>query len=283
MLRYREIFLGGECNNACLHCSADHNTSPQNDFASIATVISRRETDSVAFYGGEPAVRHDIFNILQAARENGYRRIKLFTNGRAFSDPQYLHRILGAGCSLFEIKLWASNPSLHEHITRVNGSFWETLQGLQNIAELPQEKFVCIRIPVCRENIADLENTVTTALNFGINRIILSVHDYSIPFGSLMPHIANSLNISIFNRVWILTEGVPFCVMQGLEPHIGELLSGLTGIYKRTFQHHNACVQCIFRELCPGVEARYLAQFGDREFSPVTANKYTENIRALHV
>lgn len=282
MLQYKEIFLGGECNNACLYCSAKHKTSPQSDFPSVDAAISQRETDSIAFYGGEPTVRRDIFSILHAARRNGYRRIKLFTNGRAFADPHYVSGIFSAGCALFEIKLWASTPFLHDHITRVNGSFRETVQGLANITEFPHEKFVCIRIPVCRDSLADLENTVTTALNFGINRIILSVQDYSIPFGSLMPHIANSLNISIFNRVWILTEGIPFCIMRGLEPHIGELLSSLKGIYGRTFQHHNACVSCIFREICPGVEAGYLAQFGDRDFAPVTATKYTEHIRAFH-
>jgi hypothetical protein len=132
-----------------------------------------------------------------------------------------LQRIIHAGCSLFEIKLWASNPSLNDHITRVNGSFWETIQGLENLSQHAQDKFVCIRIPLCRENFTDLENTVTTVLNFGINRIILSMQEYSVSFRSLFSHIANAINISIFNRVWIITEGIPFCVMQGLEPHIG--------------------------------------------------------------
>jgi hypothetical protein len=283
LIRYKEIFLGGECNNSCLHCSAKHKTSPQNDFASIATAISKRETDSIALYGGEPTIRNDIVNILHTARANGYRRIKLLTNGRVFSDMHSLQRVIHAGCSLFEIKLWASSPSLYDHITRVNGSFWETIQGLENLSQHSQDKFVSIRIPLCRENFADLENTVTTALNFGINRIILSIQDYSIAFRSLLPHIGNAINISIFNRVWIITEGIPFCIMQGLEPHIGELLSGLTGMYERTFQHHAYCVDCIFRELCPGTEARYHAQFGEREFTPVTSSKYLEDLKALYV
>ncbi|MFZ5906393.1 MAG: radical SAM protein [Nitrospirota bacterium] len=280
MLRYKEIFLGGTCNNSCLHCSPKQKTSPQEDFAAIAPAIRQRDTDSIAFSGGEPAIRPDIITILETARENGYRRIKLFTNGRAFSDGYLLQRIIHAGCSLFEIKLWASNPSLHDRMTQVTGSFWETVQGIENLAQDPQDKFVCIRVPVCRENLADLENTVTTALNFGASRIILSAGDSSLPFRSLLPRIANAINISIFNRVWILTEGIPFCLMKGLEPHIGELVSGLTQIYERTFQRHSRCVHCIFRELCPGTEAGYLARFGEEEFEPVTSWKYLNDLEA---
>jgi sulfatase maturation enzyme AslB (radical SAM superfamily) len=283
VLRYKEIFLAGECNNACLHCSSRHKTTPPSGFEAIASEISRREEDGIVLVGGEPTIRNDIFNIFHAARANGYRRIKLITNGRAFSDMQYLERIVNAGCALFEIKLWASNPSLHDHLTRSNGSFWETMQGLENLAGLSYDTFVCLRIPVCKENFADLENAVSTALNFGVNRIILSMQDYSASFQSVLPHIANAVNISIFNRTWILTEGIPFCMMPGLEPHIGELLQGLTGIYERTFQHHKQCIDCIFRDLCPGIEVRYPAQFIKKEISPVKNSRYLQDMKALYV
>ncbi|MEW6584629.1 MAG: radical SAM protein [Nitrospirota bacterium] len=282
MLRYKEIFLGGPCNNSCLHCSPEHKNSPQTDLASIITAVNQKEEDNIALFGGEPAMRSDILTIIQAAVADGYRRIKLITNGRAFSDVRYLHRVLNEGCSLFEIKLWGPNPSVHDYLTQAQGSFWETIQGLENLTGLSQEKFVCVRIPVCKENFSSLENTLSTALTFGINRIILSMQDYSLPLRSVMPHIANAINISIFNRVWIMTEGIPFCIMQGIEQHVGELLSGLTGIYERTFQHHKHCVGCVFKDFCPGTEERYLSQFGDREFASVTAYPYLQDMKALY-
>ena len=221
-------------------------------------------------------------DIIQAARGNGCRRIKLITNGRAFSHAHYLQQVINAGCSLFEISLWGSNPNLHEYLSRTPGSFWETVRGLENLSGIPVDKFVCLRIPVCKENFSDLENIIVTALNFGTNRIILSMQDSTLPFQSALPHIINGINISIFNRVWILTEGIPFCLMQGLEQHISEIYSGWDTLYERMYQQHKQCPECVYKELCPGTGVSYIKQFGDGEFSPVRAGKCFQDIKVLY-
>jgi len=234
------------------------------------------------FYGGEPTLRTDLPEIIRSARENGYRRIKLLTNARAFSNIQVLQDIINAGCYLFEIEMWGSNPSLHDHLTGVSGSFWEAMKGLENLVGHPHEKFVSARVHICRENYPDIENTVAAALNFGVNRVILSVQDGILPFQSAMPHIKNAINISIFNRTWILTQFVPFCVMQGLEQHVSEIYGGLDTIYEKTFMKHKYCVECIYNELCGGLESKHLEQSGRMEFSPVKATKYLQDIRKLY-
>ncbi|MFZ3135820.1 MAG: radical SAM protein [Thermodesulfovibrionales bacterium] len=284
MLKYKEIFLGNSpCNNKCLYCSIREKDSSKTDLSSVLSSLKEKSEENIALYGGDPTLRSDLFEIIRAARLDGYRRIKLLTNGRAFSDIQSLDQIMKAGCNLFEITLWGSNPSLHDYLTQTSGSFLGTIRGLENLAGLADDRFVCIRIPVCKENHADLENCVTTALSFNVNRIILSFQDNSLSFKQVLPHINNAINISIFNRIWIQTEGIPFCIMQGMEQHIGEILSGLNTIYERTFQHHNCCIQCIYKDLCPGIEVRYVEHFGDKEFSPVLANRYSQDIKALYV
>jgi MoaA/NifB/PqqE/SkfB family radical SAM enzyme len=282
LLKYKEIFLGNcSCNNKCLHCLIKKDQQ-RPDLDSIIDSLEKRDTDNVMFYGGDPTLRSDLTEIVRSAREKGYRRIKLLTNGRAFSSMQLLQGIINAGCYLFEIELWGSNPSLHDHLTRVSGSFWETMSGLENLAGHPHEKFVSVRVPVCEENYPDIENTVATALNFGVNRVILSVQDNTLSFQSAFPHIRNAINISIFNRTWILTEFVPFCVMQELEQHVSEIYSGLNTIYEKTFRKHKYCAECIYNELCHGFEAKYVEQFGHREFSPVKASKYFRDIEKLY-
>jgi hypothetical protein len=187
-----------------------------------------------------------------------------------------------AGCSLFEITLWGSNPNLHEYLSSAAGSFRETINGIENVSEVPHDKFVCLRIPICKENLSDLENIVIMALNLGTNRIILSMQDPALSFQAVLPHIINSINISIFNRVWILTEGLPFCLMQGLEQHISEIYSGWDTMYERMYQQDKQCAECIYKELCPGAEVRYIKEFGDREFAPVRAGKCFQDIKVLY-
>lgn len=281
MLQYKKIFLGGPCNNNCLHCHPEHKDSLQVDFSSIRSSLDQKEFDGIVLYGGEPTLRNDLLNIISAAREKGYRRIKLITNGRTFSNIHYLQEVMNAGSSLFEITLWGSNPNLHEYLSRAPGSFWETISGLQNLSGVPHDKFVCIRIPICKENLSDLENSVITALNLGAHRIILSMQDQTLSFHSALSYISNSINISIFNRVWILTAGIPFCLMQGLEQHISEIYSGWEMIYKM-YQQHRQCMGCIYKKLCPGIDVHYFKHFGNREFSPVKVGKHSQEIKALY-
>jgi hypothetical protein len=156
------------------------------------------------------------------------------------------------------------------------------MNGLRNLAEVPHDKFTCIRVPVCRETLGDLEQCVVTALNLGSHRIILSVQDPHLSLLSAIHHISNCINISIFNRVWILTEGIPFCFMQGLEHHISEIYTGWDTIYQRTYQKGNLCSECICREICPGVDSRSAKKLGGGDILPVKAGRLFEDIRALY-
>jgi len=283
VIRYKEIFLGKQCNNKCLYCRYRLSDSEQPDFNAVATALEQSEEDSVALYGGEPTLRSDLIRIIDTARRNGFRRVKLVSNGRALSDNQVLLQIIKAGCYLFEMKLWGSNPDIHDYLTQTPNSFSQTIQGLENLQRLPCDKFTCLRITICKQNLTDIINATITGINFGVNRIILSLEDNNLPLKDLLPHIRVALNISILNRVWILTEGLPFCIMQGLEHHVGEIYSGYdSAIYPRTHSHHKNCQHCAYQEICQGVETEYLNKFGHTEFPPIKGNKYFEDIRAFY-
>ena len=282
MLKYTEIFLGAQCNNKCLSCPSISKDEGTPDYNSIIASLNQKKNNSVVFFGGEPTLRNDLFELIINAKRSNYRRIKLITNGRAFSDMQFLFQIFNAGCYLFEIKIYGSSPAIHDYITQIPGSFLETIQGLENMQRLSFDKFVSIRIPVCSGNYADIENTVATVINLGINRIILSFQDHTLRIRSFLNHIRNSINTSILNRIWILTEGLPFCIMQGIEQHMSEIYSGLNSLCARNLRQHKFCKDCIYKELCQGVEKRYLDQFGHKEFLPIKACEKFYDIRALY-
>jgi len=282
LLRYKKIFLGGPCNNDCTHCLPGWKDSPQVDFAPIRKLIENTDSDNIEFYGGEPTLRSDLGALITTARDEGYRRIKLRSNGRALANPYYLDDVMRAGCSLFDITLWGSHPHLHDRLTRVPDSFRETMSGLQNLSSAPYEKFISVRIPLCRENISDLEQTVVTALNVGVQRIILAMRDYTLSFESVRPHIANGINIGIFNRVWTATEGIPFCLMQGLEQHVGELFVGWESLTATAYRKHKRCTECVYDTLCPGAAAEHVERFGGRELTPVRSGARAEEIKALY-
>ncbi|MGB9716051.1 MAG: radical SAM protein [Thermodesulfovibrionales bacterium] len=283
MIHYKEVFLGNKCSNKCLFCHYRLNAYEEPDFNTIINLLEQIEGDSIALYGGEPTLRNDILRIINIAKKNGYRRIKLISNGRSLSDNHFLSQIIKEGCLLFEIKLWGSNPDLHDYLTQTPNSFLQTIQGLENLQRLSCDKFVCLRIPICKNNFTDIINIVITGINLGVNRIVLSFEDHNISLKEVIPYIKVALNVSILNRIWILTEGFPFCVMQGQEHHISEIYNKYESkIYPRTYRHHKNCQHCLYREICKGVEIEYLNKFGHTEFHPIKFSRYFEEIRSLY-
>jgi MoaA/NifB/PqqE/SkfB family radical SAM enzyme len=282
LLKYKKIFLGNSCNNSCLQCPAGFDIHPAPDVTSVVRSLEQDKGDNIVFYGGEPTLCKELPDIIKSAAGLGYRRIKLISNGRAFSDSQYLVRTVEAGCNLFEIKLFGSNPGIHDSITRKEGSFWQTLQGMENIGSLTCDKFICARIPLFIQNRMDIESIVTLAINLGVHRILLSPADYLTEMKESLPHIRNAINVSVLNRVWILIEGMPFCILKGIEPHISELYYGNDSVSPGDYRQFQACGKCVYREICPGADSRYLERFGHDEFSPVTESSSLSDIKALH-
>ncbi len=233
--------------------------------------------DGLEFYGGEPTLRNDLFQMITSARDTGYRRIKLSTNGRALADSNFLGQLVNTGCRIFEVTLWDADQQMHDRLTQVSGSYWQTLRGLENLRDHVSEKFTSVCIPVCKENVGNIEHIVVTVLNFGIDRILLSVADHTLAFQQMLPHVRNALNISIFNRVWILTEGIPLCMMAGLEPHVSELFTVPHVPAGSPFGYHDSCTPCTSKPLCPGLPYAYLNEFGSTEFSPVKGRKNYHN------
>lgn len=276
MLKYHKIYLGNICNNNCIYCTFKNISS--NDLNTILS--SSEKIENVLLYGGEPTLRSDIFQIIRKLVNSGAGRIKILTNGRRLSDINYLYKLIDAGCFLFEFKLWGSNPMIHDKITRTSNSFYETVNGLNNLASV-QDKFVSVRIPVCRDNYRDIQDIVVLSINFGVNRIILSYSDPKLSMKDALPFIFNSINISIFNRTWILTEGFPFCVMKNLEKHMSEIYGDSQVFNACNLTYHEKCSECVFRNLCSGINSEYLTNNG-MEFLPVTENNNLEDIRRLY-
>lgn len=283
MLQYKEIFLGNQCNNKCLYCFYRQKDLSSPDFKTFAESFIPGKENGIALYGGEPTLRYDLVEIIRTAKKNGYRRIKLITNGRTLSNRQVLHQIINAGCNLFEIKLWGSNPDLYDHLTQTPDSFWQVIQGMENLRQLECDKFICLRILLCEQNYTDTVNMITTGINFGVNRVVLSIQDHNLALKELIPYVHTAIQVSILNRIWILTEDLPFCVMQGLEHHIGEVYYRHDNMMNpRTHKQHKHCKHCAYKEICPGVDTEYLNRFGHGEFTPVRGSKYLQDLKVLY-
>lgn len=284
MVKYKRIFVGSRCNNRCLYCH-EKDRSSHLELSDIVSKLARNGgPDSVELYGGEPTLRNDFFDILDAARHQGFKRIKVVTNARALADINTVVKMTESGCHFFEIKVHHYQPSVHDDLTQVSGSLQETVEGIANLRRIttlyraPFKTFISLRISISGQNYEDIGNLASTFIPYGIDRIILSFDDTRLKMSKALPHIRDAINISILNRVWILTQGIPLCAMAGLEHHVSEIYHGPDGDYKKA----KSCKKCVYDKVCPGMSTRYLDHFDFRQLKPVLDSRHIEDIRKLY-
>lgn len=73
--------------------------------------------------------------VRMAASTGAFRKIQIQTNGRRLADRDYLSRLVDQGVNEFFVSIQGMEAA-HDAITRVPGSFRETMAGLENLAVL---------------------------------------------------------------------------------------------------------------------------------------------------
>jgi sulfatase maturation enzyme AslB (radical SAM superfamily) len=283
MVTYDKLFLGSECNNNCIVCPArgEEKVHGLNELISQVDALSGPE--NVELWGGEPTLHKGVLSLISHARSRGVRRIKLVTNGRRMAEWDFLKTLVEDGCRLFEIKIQGSRPEIHQAVTRVRGSFDQTVQGLQNLNALSSSEeyghtiYIAARMAVTRANLEDLIPTVALVVSLGVDRIVFSRSgsDFPISDGALM--VANAVKVAALNRVWSVCEGFPPCLMTGCETHVANLLQPSASQSKKP----KGCRRCAYVDICTGPPEDYVRERGAQEFQAVSASPYLEDLQYL--
>lgn len=165
LLQEVTFFLGGKCNSNCTMCpSTDRERKMVFPEAEMVVYRNMESLPSdVRFYtvtGGEPTLDRKVFLRVMAALADAFpeAEAQLLTNGRAFCSKHFLQRLLEK-CPpnmTVAIPIHGSTEDLHDQITRSQGGFKQTLQGIQNL--LDRKVAVEIRIVITKQNKDDVLN-----------------------------------------------------------------------------------------------------------------------------
>jgi len=120
------------CNFKCSHCYiTGGQTGPEADKAGF-TAILRSIADSgamtIGFTGGEPLMRDDIFGLLEAARDAGFRPL-LYTNASLITASK-ARRLKSLGIAKVLVSMHGATESGFERVTGIKGSFRKTMAGI---------------------------------------------------------------------------------------------------------------------------------------------------------
>jgi len=92
--------------------------------------------DNLVLSGAEATTCPDLDAYVRMAAETGrFGKIQIQTNGRRLADVDYLRHLVDCGVNEFFVSIQGMER-VHDAITRVPGSFRETVAGLENLASL---------------------------------------------------------------------------------------------------------------------------------------------------
>lgn len=180
-MRNVDINLGKACNLQCRFCSNGDPLPEELRWADVATAeaeLRRRRqegTEAIGFLGGEVTLYPQLERLVRYARELGFRRIALCTNGTRLADAALLERLLGAGVTRVAVSIHSHRASVEDHLTRRPGSFALKLRALQNLVaaerlgRLPDG--VSLNTVLHRRNVEQLERFVRFMAELGVGGI----------------------------------------------------------------------------------------------------------------
>lgn len=133
-----DMALTFRCQNDCIHCYAGgpHET-PELTTEQWKQVIDRLSDVGVfilTFTGGEPTLRTDLPELLKYAQSKGIVT-GLITNGRKLKDKTYVEGLEKSGLDFVQVTLESYKPTVHDAMTKTDGSWKETVVGIKNAVQ----------------------------------------------------------------------------------------------------------------------------------------------------
>ena len=136
------VSIGAVCNNHCVFCMEEDRDGRYVSNSAMTRdrvrwiLEEHRGAEEVCFTSGEPTTRPELPELVGFAKELGYRRISVMTNGRRLSHLPYAALLAKMGMNRFYVSVHGHEPRLHEGLTRTPESFAQTVAGIDAVARL---------------------------------------------------------------------------------------------------------------------------------------------------
>ena len=200
------------CNQKCLHCYAAG--QPMGETPELSTeqwktalaLLRKANIPQVTFTGGEPTLRSDLVELVQAA---AWFVTRLNTNGRLLT-PELCAGLYEASLDSVQVTLYSAEGNIHNQLVGTNG-FNDTVQGIRNA--VAAGLIVSVNTPLCSLNTHYAE-TLRFAHSLGVRYVTCSG---LIPSGSACGQESRATALTPEQLTDILRQAVDTAEELGME------------------------------------------------------------------
>ncbi|PXV93854.1 radical SAM family protein [Lachnotalea glycerini] len=252
--------------------------------------------DSLCLSGGEPTIYDGIINVVSKAKQLGYKRIEIKTNGIKLSDKELVKDFSEAGVDIFCISVQGHNTKIHDNVVGVPGAFSHLLKAVEHVKNENKILYTptCIQIANYKylPDIAEFYKTINSDIicptfiepsgSANINFAdVVPMYSQVIPYLYKAIEIINETNIK-----WNL-HGFPLCMIKDYESKsldvvdktdvlAGTDIDNYSDYEKVTYRKKELkCNKCSLNIICNGPWKSYVDKYGFNEFQ-INVNSLTE-------
>lgn len=277
--RQRKVIvnLTYRCNNHCIFCAVGDRPKRDADAQEVLDALERHRREGFELLdidGGEPTLHPQLFAIIENARNLGYVKISLTSNGRRLSYRSFARDLAAAGLDEILISLHGPDAELQRRLTEEPESFDQTVAGIQNaLAVMPGPESVGVNTTIVGANLPALRRLGDMLAALRVRRWNLQVVT---PFGrarvsqlpdekdlesallGLLEDPPGSMRIQVVNCPPCLLPGfeevaaVDFQKAQRDMVFVGESGVNLQGFLASRRRQDQRCRDCPYSIVCPG-------------------------------
>lgn len=286
------IEVGLSCNNHCAFC-------PQRALRGLVTfkpdlstqevkrriIFAQKEGfEEVNFTGGEPTIRKDIFELVKFAREAGFSKVSITTNGRMLQYRGFLKKLVETGLTGLSISLHSCKKAVQDALDGVQGSFEQTIAGLRNACSFGGKALDLSTITlVVPQTIDHLADTLAFAEEMGVllhicqpfvvsKENIMVARDYLLDLETILQGLKDAVKKGLCRGGRIKPYNIPPCLLEEIREYVepqtyrlrtmkdfeSELLGKVGKTPKGQFFKRAFCASCEY--LCPGFRIEHMPQ-----------------------
>jgi len=287
-----EHCLWNLCNNRCIMCTNPLDFRNENDAKDYMAedVLQRMEGErpkisksgeDICLTGGETTIHPEFLYFLKKLRRNFPKNlISIATNGRRFFYEDFTKDVLKIKNLRLCVVVHSYEEQTHDAITRVSGSFKQTIKGLENIFKHKDDtQMVELRVVLLKQNYKQLNNICKMLYEKfpTVERIAIIFPEYEgyakknfnlikTTFSDVKKYVEEATKNWGKKFISYRLYHFPLCSVS--HDYWSYLLRSLPPDHHETF-FMDRCERCYYKDCCLGVYKDYVKYFGEKEFTPI--------------
>jgi MoaA/NifB/PqqE/SkfB family radical SAM enzyme len=297
--RWGAVILNPGCSNRCVFCSPqvrrEDSEIRSQEIGVLKNLLQFKKIgiNAIEISGSDPIEYDKIIPLIKYIKKLGFGFVQLSTHGRKLSDESFLDELIASGVDRLRIPLYGANAKVHDSVTRVRGSFNETLKGIKDVLNKSKSIEIQISCLIVEQNKDGLVDLVDFVRKLGIGDFYFSIpcvsnNDYSyyIPLKDLVPYVKGVYNHALKINYKINFMEIPHCVFGFFDNSINNsCLPPNLGKYCQPSKEHRSpkkdlpsyrikskvgiCDNCKCSNFCDGFFVKDVGKWGAGNLKPI--------------